>query len=179
MCLFISAVVPREASLLELQAVAERHRLAFVVSENPAILAQLRPGERHVVTTHGHCDCGSPLFFDRERHAAEKIEREARELRKKGWGEAKIASWVASRRPRPHQPGEWHERCWTATHWADFLTEALGLPGARYIGVIGRWDRGDSEEAALGLKGRVAHPVDQLRHGLGALEQDIIHEFRL
>src|SRR5688572_15732863 len=95
MCHFITAVIPPEVAPDAAAALFAAHRLGFVVLQNPNVAAQLSDGERHILTTRGHCDCGTVLGSHRE---AANHERELEKLRKKGWGEAKIERWVEQKR---------------------------------------------------------------------------------
>jgi hypothetical protein len=58
---------------------------------DPALEAQLQPGERLLLTTAGHCDCGTALGAH-ERKAAllerrrRSDERKEASFRRKGWG---------------------------------------------------------------------------------------------
>ena len=179
MCHFITAVLPCDARSPELEALVTRHRLSFTPCQNVHVQAQLRPGENYVHGTRGNCDCGSPLFFGAGERSSEVIEREVRKFRKKGWSEAKIARWVASTGPRPHQATEWRDRCWTVGQWADFLDQALALPRIPYVGILGHWYSGDVGSDEFTIAGRVSHAPDELRNeGLGVLDQDVIHDFR-
>jgi hypothetical protein len=180
MCLFITAVLPRDARSHAFEALVLRHRLSFIPCENAHVRAQLRPGEQYVHATLGHCDCGSPLFFQARGRPSGEVEREVLKRRKQGWSETKISRWVTSTGPRPHQQSEWHERCWSVGDWAAFLADALALPRVPYIGILGHSYSGDVDLDELEIKGRASHTLDELRDAKPAvLDWDVIHEFRL
>jgi hypothetical protein len=61
MCLFITVALPRD---VDIDVVAERfesHGRGFAVTSNPHVAAQLDQGDRYVLTTRAHCDCGTSL----------------------------------------------------------------------------------------------------------------------
>jgi hypothetical protein len=61
MCHFISAVLPSSADLSALAGVMARHGRALKPQINPVLGAQLQAGEQLLLTTAGHCDCGTAL----------------------------------------------------------------------------------------------------------------------
>ena len=98
MCFFISAILPISANISVLAGVMDRYGRALKPQSNPALEAQLQPGERLLLTTAGHCDCGTALgalerkaaLLERRRRSDERKEAS---LRRKGWGESRIQRW--------------------------------------------------------------------------------------
>ena len=97
MCHFISAVLPGSADLSALAGVMARHGRTLQPQSNPALEAQLQPGERLLLTTAGHCDCGTalralardPAMPERRRRSEERKEAA---LRRRGWSGRACAS---------------------------------------------------------------------------------------
>lgn len=84
MCFFISAFLPISANISVLAGVMDPQ-------SNPALEAQLQPGQRLLLTTAGHCDCGTALgAFERKAALLERRrrsdERKEASLRRRGWG---------------------------------------------------------------------------------------------
>lgn len=90
MCFFIHALLPSSANISVLAGVMDRYGRALKPQSNPALEAQLQPGER-LLTTAGHCDCGTALgalerkaaILERRRRSDERKEAS---FRRKGWG---------------------------------------------------------------------------------------------
>ena len=61
MCFFISAILPGSANIRVLARVMDRYGSALKPQSNPGLEAQLQPDERLLLTTAGHCDCGTAL----------------------------------------------------------------------------------------------------------------------
>ncbi|HZS39780.1 MAG TPA: hypothetical protein VFF06_23265 [Polyangia bacterium] len=74
MCHFVTAVVPVKSDLARLSALMGEHQLAARPVENRLLAAQLRPGERLLLTAAaGGCDCGTELG-----RALRRVRRRAR-----------------------------------------------------------------------------------------------------
>jgi len=103
MCHFISAVLPGSADLSALAGVMAHHGRALKPQRNPALEAQLQAGEQLLLTTAGHCDCGTALGA-LERYAArlERIQIRCRLLRHE---QARRCAKVAAVSGLPQIPG--------------------------------------------------------------------------
>src|SRR5262245_39681188 len=99
MCHYITATLSHDTDLAALQPVIREHRMALSPIHNAHVEAQLPRGTLYLSATRSMCDCGTALGClnggDRDRYHAGERDRER--LRRKGWGEAKIARWVAER----------------------------------------------------------------------------------
>src|SRR5262245_6972763 len=97
MCHFVTGVLPAEASRATLTPILREHGLAFAPLDNDFVQGQLRDGEIYARATNAYCDCGTPLGAARrapERGDGSHEVRRIEELRKKGWGAAKIERWL-------------------------------------------------------------------------------------
>ncbi len=130
MCRYISADLPGSADLSALAGVLARHGRALKLQRNPALEAQLRPGEQLLLTTAGHCDCGTALGA-LERNAAglerrrRSLDRKEVTLRRRGWSEARIRRW--RNQQQTHGPGLRLQA--GMTDWERLLSDMLRQPG--------------------------------------------------
>jgi len=178
MCLFITAVAPKSAMTPAFLDVVARHHFFLDPVDNPFVAKRLRPGEAYVSMTRGHCDCGSPLFTESATRTPAELERRIAKLRRKGWREGKIRSWVESTEPTSERANQGRDVGRALADWADFLDEARADPRA-YVGLVGHWYKRGPANDELELGDRLIHRVEELRSkDFAGLAKDIVHEFR-
>lgn len=182
MCHFVTAVLPREAPVSELDAIARRHHRRLQPQANPSIEAELRPGERYFLTTSGHCDCGTPLGALARGRMKKPLdcEGEAKRLRALGWGETKISRWLAQKAQAAERNAfvRHAEGTLAMDEWLQFLTDVLGSKLTPYIGILLHWYDGPLT-GRLQLQGReVVGLSDVTVDTLARLKEDVIYEFR-
>lgn len=177
MCHFISAVLPHSADLSALAGVMARHGRALKPQPNPAVEAQLQPGERLLLTSAGHCDCGTALGA-LERNAAllerrrRSNERKEASLRRRGWSGARIQRW---RHQQQNLGSSLHQQA-GVTDWERLLTDMLSQPRMPYVGLLLHWYGGGPDEP-IALQGRDILPL--CAESLGRLREDVLAIFRL
>ncbi len=144
--------------------------------EHPDLEAQAQPGERLLLTTAGHCDCGTALGA-LERNAAQlkrrlkSDERKEASLRRRGWKESRIQRWRnqqqnVSSGPDP-QAG--------LNDWERLLTNMLSQPRTPYVVLLLHWYGGGFDDP-IALEGRVCLPL--CAESLGRLREDVLAIFR-
>ncbi|MFM7361523.1 MAG: hypothetical protein ACKO8I_07160 [Cyanobacteriota bacterium] len=154
-----------------------RHGRALKPQSNPALEAQLLPGERLLLTTAGHCDCGTALGA-LERNAAllerrlRSEERREASLRRRGWSAARIQRW----RLQQQNPGSGHDPRAGLTDWEWLLNSLLSQPRTPYVGLLLHWYRGGLDEP-IALQGRETLPL--CAESLGWLREDVLALFRI
>ncbi len=154
-----------------------RHGRALRPQSNSTLEAQLLPGERLLLTTAGHCDCGTALGA-LERNAAQlerrrrSEERKEATLRRRGWDEARIQRWRHQQQNLgsglPSQAG--------LADWERLLTALLSQPRTPYVGLLLHWYGGGFDEP-IALQGREALPL--AAESLGRLREDVLALFRI
>lgn len=176
MCHFISAVLPSSADLSALVGVMARHGRALKPQINPVLGAQLQAGEQLLLTTAGHCDCGTPLGA-LERNAASlerrrrSSERKEATLRRRGWSEARIRRWREQQ--QSHRSGV-HQQA-GVTDWERLLTDMLRERHTPYVGLLLHW-YGEGADEPIALQGRDTLPL--CMESLGRLREDVLAIFR-
>lgn len=179
MCIYILAVLPKDADAEAVKAIFRAHgRACFEAGRLSAgLLAGLAADEHMFHTTPGHCDCGTPLGRATlpGRDPAQAAEATAARLRRKGWSEAKIARSLAqqvaaedrSSRPSgdlvPTSLAEWVALIDAVL--ASNATRSLGLLWCELDDVVGATDRPRIRRAAL--------DEDALAH----MRRGAIHDF--
>jgi hypothetical protein len=161
MCHFISAVLPGSADLSALEGVMARHGRALKPQNNPVLGAQLQAGEQLLLTTAGHCDCGTALGA-LERNAA-RLERRRRSserkeatLRRGGWSEVRIQRW---REQQQNYRSGLHPQA-GVTDWERLLLHWYG----------------EGADEPIALQGRETLPL--CVESLGRLREDVLAIFR-
>jgi hypothetical protein len=186
MCYYITATLPETADLGGLRSIGRRHGVALEASVNASLQAQLLKSERQFLTTTGHCDCGTVLGLRRrDRRRAEQSEdtigRRIVKLRKDRWSEAKIQRWrdqhsaVDTRKERVTAEHT-DKRTREAQGWQQFVSEAILLGGAAYVGLLLHW-YGGSEPIRLLRR----HPIQLATVGPDLFfdfEDDVLYTFR-
>lgn len=189
MCHYVTIVLPADVKLEEAQAIAKKHHRGFERVQNRTLAGLLRPGEILVLTTHGHCDCGTSLGMalrpDLDRSESD-MERRTKEFRKKGWSESKISRWVEQKQHtverntrvmnqrrgdlRLHPPDD-------AQQWIDFLREIVSSGTTAYCGILYHWYSGALESERISLRNRTRRRIGDLTaDDLLTLEEDVLLE---
>lgn len=177
MCFFISSILPDSANISALAEVVERYGRALKPQSNPALEAQLQPNERLLLTTAGHCDCGTALGA-LERNAAllerrrRSDERKEASLRRRGWRVSRIQRW----RNQRQNVSSAHDPQAGLIDWERLLTDLLSQPRTPYVGLLLHWYGGGFDEP-IALQGRVSLPL--CAESLGRLREDILAIFRV
>ena len=134
MCFFISAILPSSANIRVLARVMDRYGRALKPQSNPGLEAQLQPDERLLLTTAGHCDCGTALgALERKAALLERRlrsdERKEASLRRKGWGKSRIQRW----RNQQRNVSSGHDPQAGLIDWERLLTDLLSQPRTPYV----------------------------------------------
>lgn len=185
MCLFITATLPRNASLNCVAPIFEAHRLSFKKISNPYVLNQLHAGDVYVSTTTSHCDCGSVLgsLNRRNKDETEDHEHELKKLRRKGWSEAKIQRWLEQK----EQTKEKHLRedealagrnTPVARDWAEFISELLGSRCTDRIGILLHFYHTGVDSERVKILGKEKVKLEELTPKLlMGMREDVVYEF--
>jgi hypothetical protein len=180
MCLFVSIIVPKSLDLDSVKSAAEEHGLGFSPYDNSKIQAQLVQGERLVLTTRGHCDCGSPLGASADRDHEVDLEAERRRSRTRGWSDRKIQraleqkmESLAHKRTSPSATRELG-----VEDWLGFLRHVLEHGRGVSLGLLLHTYRGGVTTERVELARRERVPADLLdARFLTRLREDVVHEF--
>jgi len=179
MCFFLTAVASAGAHEHELRALAKSEGLGWRALEDSPVLAMLRPGEGYFLTTRGHCDCGTAIGALARRPPARKLSRKLDKLRKKGWSEAKIQSWLESssqevaRFERLEREGSVE-----ADRWYRFIHAAVTSGAARSVGLLLHVYRGSVVDEAVPLSGRTRVSLGEVDASfLLTVETDHLYDF--
>src|SRR5918999_3046360 len=108
MCHFITATLPHNVNPQSVASIFDSHKLGFEVISNPHVSSQIESGDSYILTTRGHCDCGT-AFGSLAHSDASKVvsyDRELKKFRKQGWSESKIQRWLTQK----EQTKERHQR---------------------------------------------------------------------
>lgn len=185
MCHYITATLPHSVNPESVAPLFETHKLGFEVISNPHVLSQVEAGDWYVLTTRGHCDCGTALGSLNNPAASEmaSYERELKKFRKQGWSEAKIKRWLEQKeQTKERHLREDEARAQGSTpeldQWVDFITDMLTSGRTRGIGLLlHMYQRGvESERIDLLGKERV-RVADLTPERLLRMKEDVLYEF--
>src|SRR5262249_55763506 len=100
MCHYVTATMSAGGDEATVRRIAKGFLLRWEQIENSSVRRVLVPGEKYFFTTRGMCDCGTDLGSALRTVVGLRPpdhEREAKKLRKKGWGAAKIERHLKDR----------------------------------------------------------------------------------
>jgi len=166
--------------------IARAFALRWEQIHNPSVAKALLPGETYYYTTRGMCDCGTDLGSARRIDATLRPpdhEREAKKLRKKGWGPAKIERRIKDRQADfERKKAEAEARGDVPPHhaqiWCDFIHAALDAGSARSIGILLHFYNGGIDSERISIAGRRSLKTNELTaQFLLELEEDTLYEF--
>lgn len=183
MCHFITLIVP-DGDNAAVRAVLERYGRTTRPVDNPSVGNVLRGGERQILTTRGHCDCGTVLTIRHEKDAGlarleNKIDREIVRWRRAGWSDAKIDRAVENQRQAGTRPARRHGGTDTIELWdavLDDLSRDAGLP---YAGLLVRFYEAGVEDDVFPATRRELSVQTSRREALSALNEDEVTLFDL
>jgi hypothetical protein len=140
MCTRISVFVPITADLDALEAWSEACGVALERVEGAAGQGRFRS----ILGTRSYCDCGTPIGARSRRGRGHDPERNARDLRRRGWSEAKIARALAQK-AEAGQRREQRATAVAAARLEDWVTFLVGAPARARLRSIGISYREDGE----------------------------------
>ena len=185
MCHYITVTLPHNVNADSVAPIFESHKLGFELISNPHLSAQLEAGDLYLLTTRGHCDCGTALGSLNGSAARDELsyERELKKFRKQGWSEPKINRWLEQKEQtkekhlREHEAqakGSTHE----LNHWVRLITDVLTSGYARRIGLLLHMYHGGIESERIGIlrrdKVKLADLTPEL---LMRIKEDVVYEF--
>lgn len=188
MCHFITAILPGNTDSRKAAEIFAQHKLGFEEIENESVRKFLESGDLYILTTSGHCDCGTVLgsqYREPERTAAQKEEfrnQEIAKLKKKGWSESKIKRWLreaeltAEKEKRERELAHEHG-VRLASDWVSFIRDVLSSKVANRVGLLVH-DYSGGLSSRIPINGKMQIGVDELSEDvLLEMSEDVIYEF--
>ena len=185
MCHFITVTLPLNVDADSVAPIFRSHGLGFELVSNPYVSAQLEAGDLYLLTTRGHCDCGTALGSLDGSGAPDdpSYERELKKFRKHGWSEAKITRWLEQKEQTKEKHGREAEARFKGStqelnHWGGLITDVLKSGCARRIGLLLHMYRGGIETERISIlrreKVKLAEFTPEL---LLRIKEDVVYEF--
>ena len=179
MCHFITAVLPTAEPPPLLRALVERSGLLFEPLHNPHVAGQLDAGEGYFRATDCMCDCGTGLGSAEATESRFESRLRAIRRKKKGWSEARLRRWVEQQetnRRSAERKAAARASTPTAEQWAGFLTEAIDLGEATYVGLLLHWYDGSPENEAIPALRRERISISPtLGQHLAEMSEDVLY----
>jgi hypothetical protein len=182
MCHFVTTVLPKTASIVELDAIARKYGHQFEPLANPSIERQIAPDERYFMTTLGHCDCGTPLgaLTQGQRKRAKDWATLEQQLLRKGWSKAKVTRHISQKQEKLDSSAESaaHSNAKAIQSWLDFIADVLNSGKTSKLGLLLHFYSG-SVGGQINLAGRqTVKRADLSADVLGNLREDTLYEFQ-
>ena len=184
MCHFITATLPQNVDTEVVASCFDSHGRGFALISDPLVATQLDPGDRYILTTRKHCDCGTSLGTLARSGCRPPVDgdssaREVAKLRRRGWSEAKIGRWQ-SQTENDRTKGKRAVRQCTqdAERWIDLLRDLLDSGATPRVALLLHWYRGNVESERISIRDRVQVEI----HGLDPeklmrMEEDVLYNF--
>jgi len=188
MCDFITATLPANTDAKRAAGIFARHKLGFKEIENDSVRKYLEAGDLYILTTRGHCDCGTVIgsHYRDPQPAAEKkeqfLKRDIEKLKKKGWSQAKIDRWLkeaeltADKEKRGEELADEYEARF-ASDWVAFIQDILTSKVADRVGLLVHSYSGGLS-ARIPIAGKKQVNLKELNENvLLQMSEDVIYEF--
>ena len=95
MCQFNLLIIDKESENENLEKLFIENGLGFRELDNKSLQTQIGNNKKIILTTKGHCDCGSIIGMNHHDSISKiDIEKEKKKLRKKKWSESKIERYL-------------------------------------------------------------------------------------
>lgn len=136
--------------------------------ENESLIKQIGDDKRIILTTKGHCDCGSIIGINHQSSLSKiDIEKGKKKLRKKKkkWSEAKIERYLADRLRKQSNKEERSDLDNKAEEkrWFDILKTTMKKE--KEVGILYRQFRGQIENEEIEIEKINGVPIELLRKG--------------
>lgn len=181
MCISITAVLPPEADVAALHALARTFGRNMMAIENQSVRRSLRIGERYCLTTTGHCDCHTALGHLARSDSARRhpSASKSRERARRGWSPAKLER-ARAQSERVRQRESLAEDRWRDAdieNWREFVT-AVHAAGVPYIGLLLHMYHAPVQGDLVQLQGRIVVEREEIERTLRSMTEDTLYEFR-
>lgn len=185
MCHYITVSFPHNVNVVSVAPMFESHRFGFELISNPHVSAQLEAGDLYLLTTRGHCDCGTALGSLNGSVTPDDLsnERELKKFRKQGWSEAKINRWLEQkeqtkekhlREAEAQAKGSTHE----LNQWVRLITDVLTSGYAHRVSLLLHMYHGGIESERIGILQRDKVKLTDLSPDLlMRIKEDVVYEF--
>jgi len=184
MCYYITATLPNEVNLEELNSYFDKFNMDFSPINNDNVKSQLRPNELYLRATKSYCDCDTVLGYQNPSQEYDKLlkSKKVRALKKKKWSEEKIDIWIKNKiSSKQHKtvprktPMEIHQEI---DNWMIFLHTLLNMAKIERIGLLKHWYITGlvSEEIRI-KKTETIRSIEINPDLLLNLEEDVLYEF--
>jgi hypothetical protein len=185
MCHFITATIPKSASIIDLNDIARNHHLQFYEIHNAFVESQLPKSLTYLSKVTNHCDCGTVLgsFYHSSIDGFTIREKEIKKLRNKGWGEVKIKRWIDEKnkyknklmRETADKKDRWSPE---AKEWHSFINMVVSSTNIRKFGLLLHMYRGGPETEKIKLKKTDKISIKEIDHQyLMKIQEDIFYQF--
>jgi len=98
MCQFNIILTEKDTDSTSIEKLLNENGFGYSEINNESINSQIKELQTIIVSTKGHCDCGSILGTDQSKTAQTfNIEKERKKLKKKKWTDSKIERYLADK----------------------------------------------------------------------------------
>jgi predicted aminopeptidase len=183
MCHFITATLSADAKLEKVAALAKKHNLNWIQTENLSVQKQLENGSHYFYTTKGQCDCGTLLGSANNSNKDSKKDTTSQilALKKKGWSANKIERWL-SEKTKLEEKREARKytgiRASEIDSWINFISAVLNNNLASKFGLLLHMYSGCVATDVIALSGKVVTQLKNAREEVFlCILEDHLYEF--
>lgn len=185
MCHFVTATLAPNTDLAAVAPIFESHKLGFKLIDNSHISVQVERGTFQILTTRGHCDCGTILGSLDGTDVTKPVnyEPEIKKFRQQGWSEAKIRRWIAQKAQTKEKEARKNEYradggASEAARWVALITDLLKSRGTGKVGLLVHMYSGGIEGERIKLLGKKTVSLKELNPELlMRMHEDELYEF--
>ena len=184
MCFYITATLPKEAKLEELQGIFNVYSMAFSPIKNERIQTQLRPGELYFRATKEYCDCDTILGSLNKLKEYQNLlnSKKVKTLRKKNWTEQEIDYWIKEKLEKKDDKTKQKlsplEQEKEIKKWNDFIHSLLDTKKVTRVGLLKHWYSKGLQSENISIKKIERINVNEVNSEfLLNLEEDVLYEF--
>lgn len=185
MCDYITAILPQTVDPGSVSSIFDGHKFGFELIANPHLAKQIEPGAWQVMTTRGHCDCGTALgsLSRPEGEKEANFDRDLIKFRSQGWSEAKIQRWLDQKAQvqERHQREDDHQAQGSSPEldqWINLITDLLRSGKVQWLGLLLHTYHRGIESERIKILGRERVNLAELSAArLMKLKQDVVYEF--
>lgn len=184
MCFYITATLPKDAKLEELQGIFNVYNMAFSPIKNESIQSLLRPGELYFRATKEYCDCDTILGSLNKVKEYQNLlnSKKVKTLRKKNWTEQEIDNWIKEKLEKKDDKTKRKlnllERDNEIKRWNNFIHSLLDTKKVSRVGFMKHWYSKGLQSENVTIKKTERIKVNEITSEfLLNLEEDVLYEF--
>jgi hypothetical protein len=137
MCTFVTATLPARADMRSLEPIFQKYGFTIEPLDGAVAMRNIGTGEAYFRLASGYCCDASilgGLSIDVQHNTAQAREKKLTELKKAGWGEARINRWLQETEKNSGASKEGDAQ--QVKRWQEFIRDVLAQRLIDHLGLI-------------------------------------------